>query len=598
VLVLSGKASVNRKQRRASAKLGGLRTSRPEIATAPVKFDIDSLFARGVWHHEAGRLDDAEHLYRQILAVDLLHADSLHLLGVIAYQRGRPELAVELINKALAIKPDYPNALSNLGNVLQALDRPDEAIVHYKQALVLKPNHAEALSNLSKALNMRGRWDEAIACCEKALAIKPNYVDALFNLAVALQEQGKPDVAEVRYRRVLTLKPDFAEAYYNLALIYLRARGHIEKAQQYLESAIKCDPRNVLYYSTLGELKKYKVGDPSLAAMEELVKDPTSLSPQSQVEIHFALTKAYADVGEHERSFRQLLVGNALKRRKVIYDEDASLKLFDRITNVFTKELIDYKKGLGDPSSIPVFIVGMPRSGTTLVEQILASHPKVFGAGELDDFARAGTAIPMPLSPGTPTEFPEALSTMGAAELRNIGTAYVDMIRSRSSSAERITNKLPMNFKYVGLIHLALPNARIIHVQRNSLDTCLSCFSKLFVEGMTFTYELSELGRYFTAYTNLMDHWRKVLPPGAMLEVQYEDIIADIEQQARRIIDYCGLEWEPSCLSFYKTERPVRTASAAQVRRPIYGTSIGRWRLYKHLLRPLLDALDIDPSKD
>jgi hypothetical protein len=308
--------------------------------------------------------------------------------------------------------------------------------------------------------------------------------------------------------------------------------------------------------------------------------------------LHFALGKAFADREQYEPSFRHFLEGNALKRRQTAYDEAATLRFFERIQAVFARELMREKRGGGDHSPAPVFVLGMPRSGTTLVEQILASHSKVFGAGELEEFGKA-VASSVQANCASVT-FPEIVPAMSAEQLRQLGGCYLDAIGAAARPAERIVDKLPLNFAFVGLIHLALPNARIIWARRDPIDTCVSCFSTLFGGDQPHTYELGELGRYHRAYEALMEHWRRVLPEGVLLEVQYEDVVEDLEGQARRMVKHCGLEWEEACLTFHETQRPVRTASVAQVRQPIYRSSVGRWRPYKHQLQPLLQALDTE----
>ena len=314
-----------------------------------------------------------------------------------------------------------------------------------------------------------------------------------------------------------------------------------------------------------------------------------SLSIDDRIELHFALGKAYEDLGRDAEAFTQWLDGNALKRRQITYDEAATLGALDRIQAVFTSELIRRWQNVGHPSPVPVFIVGMARSGSTLVEQILASHPQVFGGGELKYFDAAVQGIRTKF--GGSATFPELVSGMTGEDYRDLGTRYLAEIERLAPAATHITDKMPGNFIFAGLIHLALPNATIIHTIRDPVDTCLSCFSKLFTEGQNHTYDLAELGRYYRHYQALMAHWHRVLPPGRILDVRYEDVVADLEGQARRIIAHCGLDWDPRCLAFHQTERPVLTASAAQVRQPIYNSAVGRWRVHEEALQPLLAEL-------
>jgi hypothetical protein len=284
-----------------------------------------------------------------------------------------------------------------------------------------------------------------------------------------------------------------------------------------------------------------------------------------------------------------------MKRCLIDYDESRMFDLFDRIRDVFTSELLRRKEGAGDPSQVPVLIVGMPRSGTTLIEQILASHPKAFGGGELRDLGEV-IAAHCDLA-AAPAAYPECLRDMPGEVLGRIGAGYAARLRRRAPTAERIIDKMPANFLHLGLLHLALPNARIIHARRDPIDTCVSCFTRLFGGEQQFSYDLGELGRYYRRYQSLMAHWRATLPAGAMLEVDYEQLVDNLEPQARRIVDYCGLEWDDACLRFYETKRQVHTSSAAQVRQPIYRTAVGRWRPYRQWLGPLLEELGVEQAK-
>jgi len=297
------------------------------------------------------------------------------------------------------------------------------------------------------------------------------------------------------------------------------------------------------------------------------------------------LGKAYDDCDQPARAFNYFSQGNALKRQEVPYDEAATLGVMERTREVFSAGMMAAAGGQGDPSVEPIFIIGMPRSGSTLVEQILASHPQVYGAGESREFHHLVNNF----APGR--SYLDAVTDLTGPELQRFGELYLTRVRPADSTPARITDKLLINFLYAGLIHLALPNARIIHTRRDPADTCLSCFTKLFSVGQYFSYELGELGRYYRAYQRLMDHWRSVLPSRVLIEVDYEAVVADPETQVRRLLAHCGLDWDPACLDFHHSERAVRTASAVQVRQQIYGQSVGRWRKYAPFLQPLLREL-------
>jgi tetratricopeptide (TPR) repeat protein len=545
----------------------------------------------GIAFKDQGKLDAAVCQFQQALALRSEYAEAHNGLGIALQGQDKLDEAVTHYQQALALKPDYAEAHNNLGVALRQQSKLDESVAELRRAVALDPN-AESHCNLGDALREQGNLDEALASYEQALALRPDYAEAHNNLGAALQWQGFLDEAVAHYQQALAVDPKFAGAYHNLGMVW-RILGRLTEARHAHEKAIELAPRPA-FYRALAQLKRFAPGDEDLAALERLASKPASLSPEDRMELGFALGKAYRDLGDYERSLRHLLEANALQRQRIVYDEAARLGHFDRIREIFSPELMHEKRGLGNTSAAPVFIIGMPRSGTTLVEQILASHPRVFGAGELDKMSEAVSALSRAES-GEPS-FPEALSSIGGEQLYQLGTSYVAAVRALAPSAERITDKMPHNFRFVALIHLALPNARIIHLRRDPVDTCLSCFSLLFVGHHPYAYDLAELGRYYRAYEALMEHWRKVLPPGVMLEVQYEEITADPEGQARRIVAHCGLEWDDACLSFHETERPVRTASAVQVRQPIYRTSVGRWRPYEHLFGPLLEALRANPT--
>jgi Flp pilus assembly protein TadD len=519
---------------------------------------IQDLFDTAVRHHLAGRLADAELIYRQILAREPTHADTLHALGLMASGLGRKDMAIDLFRQAIDVRSDEPFYHNNLGVVLQELARFAEAEAQFRRALALSPDYLDAHNNLGNALWEQGRFTEAVAHYQRAIALRPDCAIAHANLGNALQ-----------------------------------TNGDIEPARREFERAIELEPKRGRHYRYLVNTKRIAAGDRVLRAMEALARDMSSLPDEDRKNLHFALGKAYADLAQPVRSFRHLLRGNALRRAEFTYDEPALLDFFRRIRASFTPELMKVRGDLGDPSQAPIFIVGMPRSGTTLVEQVLSSHPAVFGAGELSDVSLAAAKLSAPDAGAT--SFPEIVPRLSERELRQFGEQYLAGVMALAPAADRITDKMPENFRYLGLIHLALPNARIIHVRRDPVDTCLSCFSTLFEAGHHYTNDLAELGVFYRAYATLMEHWRRVLPAGVMVETRYEDVVADLEGEARRLLAFCGLPWDAACLSFHQTRRPVRTASMIQVRQPIYRASVGRSRPYRVLLRPLLDALESVP---
>jgi len=582
--------------------------------------DPARLIEAGLAHHLAGRLDKAEELYTGALQLDPANANALYLHGTVIFQTGRRDDGIEELGAAIALepsnphthynlgnalkecgrlgeaidryaealrlKPDFPQALNNCGNALKEQGKLAEAIDSYAQALRLTPDYPEALNNLGNALREQGRLTEAAAAYAEALRLRPDYPQALYNLGNTLQDQDRPDAAIVCYRKALGLKPDYPDACFNLGAA-LTISGRLDEAYRAFEAAVGLSPRRGLFHRLLVDTGRVAPDSPRVRRMEELLSDREPLPEEDRMQLHFALGAAYADRGRREESFRHLLAGNLLKRSRIAYDEAATLTMFDRIRAVFTAELLGEGPRAGAPPGLPVFVVGMPRSGTTLVEQILASHPEIFGAGELMDLPNLANVLK---SEGDEV-FPEALAVLPREKLATLAAAYLGGIRARAPSAARVVDKLPDNFLRIGLIRMALPEARIIHVRRDPVDTCLSCFSKLFTSQLHFLYDLAELGRYYRAYEKLMEHWRRVLAPGVMLEVRYEDVVNDLEGQARRLINHCGLSFDARCLAFHRAPRVVRTASAAQVRRPLYRGSVGRWRAFGDLARPLYDAL-------
>jgi tetratricopeptide (TPR) repeat protein len=575
-----------------------------------------------------GRLDEAIENFQRALALKPDFPEAHGGLGNALRLQGRLDEAASQYERMLALRPGDAGAHNNLAGLLMMRGRVRDAMAQYRLAIAAKPDHAETYFNLGNAFDAVGRAAEATVAYRKALAIRADFAGAHNNLGNVLQKLGQLAQAEAHYRRAIEIAPNYAHSHRNLGNVLVALNRHKEAIPAYnsalamgsadaklynsvgiahnvlgqseqafraFQRAVAIEPRNAALHLNLATCKPFSDRDERLLALEKLCEEAKSLPENDQVALHFALGKAFDDLKQPERSFHHLKAGNQLKRGQIAYDETEALRQFQRSQTVFTPGLLAKHAGVGDPSTLPIFVVGMPRSGTTLIEQILASHPKVFGAGELLDLDHVAAGLRD--ANGATSDFPEVVTEMSGEALRRAGSRYLDRISSPAPDKERIVDKMPFNFQFIGLIYLALPNARVIHVRRDPLDTCFSCYSQLFLGTQSYAYDLAELGRYYRGYERLMDHWRKVLPHDFMLDVRYENVVDDLEGEARRILDYCGLAWDEACLRFYETRRPVLTASFAQVRRPINRRSIGRWRPYSAMLQPLIEALGVEQNQ-
>ncbi|MEO8331846.1 MAG: sulfotransferase [Gallionella sp.] len=523
-------------------------------------------------------------------------AEVLYNLGVALKGFGQLDDAAESYRRALKLNPAYAEAYSNLGNVLRDLGKLDEAAASYRNALKIKPDSATAHNNLGTALKDLGNLEAAIESYRRALEIKPDYAEAHTNLGNVQKDLGQFDEALKSYRRALEIDPRCDEAMLGISHLCV-INGEMNEAQALVIKALEIKPDNLEARFLLANTRKAQAGDENLAALlaveEKSRSSGSPLPDKTAISLHFALGKCFDDLGDPDQAFPHFIEGCKLRRATFKYDAARVTQHFNEVIRVFDKATLARLRGGGNPSRVPIFVLGMPRSGTTLTEQIIASHPDVYGAGELPDMLRI-----VQREVAGKSRFPGNILALDQENLARWGDDYVAGLRKRAPDALHITDKLPDNFMFIGLIHVMLPNAKIIHVNRNPVDTCLSCFTKLSSRGLEQSYDLTELGRYYVDYARLMDHWRDVLPAGAFLDVQYEDIVAGQETQARRIIEFCGLEWNDACIDFHKHKRAVNTASMTQVRRPIYKSSLERWRAYEKYLGPLLDALgDLAPKR-
>jgi Tfp pilus assembly protein PilF len=515
---------------------------------------ISEALAIAVQHHQGGRLQAAGEICRRILAVEPDQTDACHLLGVISAQTGDHQFAVEYLRRALAAKPGW----------------------------------AEAHYNLGKALKEQGKLDEAIVCYRRALELKPDLAEAHNNLGIALSDRGNPDEAVASYRQALKRRPDFAEVHYNLGSA-LEEMGDFRGAEDCFRDALRHDPRFVFAHYHLVKLLGGSLPQEDLAAQRRLLEDG-ALTDAQRLSLHFGLAQTLDARGEYAEAAEHAGRANALQRsewRKCgqQYNPKEHESFITRMIEVSSPEFFARVRGFGLDSQLPVFVVGLPRSGTTLVEQILAAHPQVFGAGEIKLVRGVKAALG-----GQDADFIDGLGRLDRPTAVRLATRHLEQLRAFSPAALRIVDKMPENYLYLGLLATLFPRAKLIHCRRDLRDVAVSCWITHFRE-IPWANDQQHLASRFHDYGRLMEHWRRVLP-APLLEVDYEETVADLEGVARKLVAFCGLAWEPACLEFQRAKRPVRTASAVQVRQPVYRTSVGRWKHYEQSLASLFARLE------
>jgi tetratricopeptide (TPR) repeat protein len=510
------------------------------------------------WHREAERALNARDYRRSHeLCIRILERapqfpDALFLLGMIAAEHSNFGKAEEVIQRALRLDPQRADYHAHLGRCLIALDRPRAAMEAAFRALELQPHDALTLDTVGVVLTRAGAHREALEPFRKAVALASDNAAFVYNLGAALQFSGDFAGAETAFRRCLALDERYFRAWSGLAQV---ARQLEATDVSRLEAAL------------------------------ELANDP-----DEELNLCHALARHCEDMHDYERSYALLARGKRRKRAVLAPAPFTDQELFAAARETCTRQFLS-ARAPADTTTEPIFIVGMPRTGTTLVERILSSHPGVFAAGELANF---GVAVKR--AAATRSRFvldPDTLRAAATLDFTRLGMEYLDSTRPRTGRTLRFIDKMPLNFLYAGLISRALPNARIICLRRNPLDTCLSNYRQLFATGFAYynyAYDLLETGQYFLEFDALARHWRESIVAN-YCEVSYEAIVEDTEAQARRLIDFCGLEWDPACLAFHKNAAPVATASSVQVRQPIYKTSINRWKNYERQIAPLRDLL-------
>lgn len=601
-----------------------------------------------------GSLREAAEAASTLLASQPDNAEAWFIQGVVHAQQEDLRQARDCFGTAVAHKPDYYAALINLGNANLGLADAEGAETAFTLALKVNPGQPDALAGLAEALNRSGRHQGAIAAAETGYRAQPDHAHCRLTLASALAAVGRDKEAENHFQALLKQHPGLVAAHVQLSQLYqrqgsidaavehqreavrlapvnpqlycglargLQLQGHFEEALASCDRALALEPdlteavalqaaileRQGKYQAAMAKLEPLLGGDstdPGIAlafarlspyldrvedaiALLETQLASGKLADRRQDKMHKMLVKLYDSCGDYERAFSHNASAHAL--RNTHFDADRHDAEVAAIIDSLDAAALHSVSGQGDPSERPVFIVGMPRSGTSLVEQILASHPSVFGGGELSDLPELAASLAN--ATGSESHYPTRLNLATGALLKSRAQRYLEKLSSLDREAERITDKLPHNFLYLGVIQALFANARVIHIHRNPLDTCLSCYLQDFSSGHSYAYDLTQLGRYYRAYERIMDHWRRALRI-PLMEIEYEDLIQNQERVSRALIKFCNLPWDDRCHRFHETRRTVTTPSYDQVRRPMYDSSIQRWHNYQPWLGPLLKALD------
>lgn len=520
-------------------------------ADAPQEERISVLLAEVESDFAKGRFVDAVGRLRDVLAIDPGHAFAHNRLGAAFVSLGRYPDAEREFRRAIELDPKLAKPHFNLGIVLFWKGELEAAEAAYLRAVELDPKNVEALVSLGMTLGTVGRLGEARSCLERALSLKPQNVSTFCSLGWLASVEGRFEEAETLFRR-----------------------------------ALEIDPRSSFAWAPIAGLRRMTPADRDwLEGVTRLIE--AGVPPLEEASLQFALGKYFDDVGEYAPAFRHYQRGNELHRRLAKpYDQAARTAFVDDMRGVYTRLRLGQRQPGANDSQRPVFVVGMMRSGTSLVEQIIASHPRATGVGELAFWPNVLYKHERELR----SDVPDAVVT------KELADSYLRTLAQRSQDALRVVDKSNFNVDCLGLIHLVFPNARIVYVRRDPVDTCLSCYFAQFANTLNFTTDLADLAHYYREHHRLMMHWRSALPAGTILEVPYEDLVAEQASWSRRIIEFIGLEWDARCLEFHKTERPVLTASTWQVRQPVYARSLQRWRNYERHIGPLLELRELESS--
>ena len=550
-----------------------------DFPNSPILYNI-----RASCYKANGQINASIKDYEKAVTLKPDYAEAYYNLGITFRELGQLEAALKSYEKALAIKHEYPEAHNNLGSVLLDLGSLDSATDHFEWALAFKPNYPEAHNNLGVVERKLEKLDKAIKSFNKAIDIQPNYVQAHSNLGNILQDIGQLDAAMDCYKNALAINPNHSQCYLDIGLIH-KEKGQIDDAIKFFEKALTINPNHAVTYDNLSDIKKYTINQKHITKMQSLLSSD-SLSPSDRRHLCFALAKVNENLDNQDELFKYLHEGNRLLKHELNYSLDRSKTLFSTVKETFSTPYPDIEKSLSsEPSTFkPIFIVGMPRSGSTLVEQIISSHHAVHGAGEL-------TNLPTIIGPLATDQLNQGINKLPQKPFLSIREQYLDVLSNLNVSESVITNKLPLNFIYIGFILTAFPEAKIVHMKRDARAICWSIYKSNFRNtGNGYSYNFDDLAGFYGLYTDLMDFWHQLFPD-RIYDMCYEDLTTNQEEETRKLLEYCELEWDDNCLNFHTSKRAVKTASALQVRQKMYQGSSEAWKKYEVHLKPLIKAL-------
>ncbi len=558
------------------------------VALRPNEIDYYAHLSAAFW--AMGRLDDTIRCCHAALRIRPDNPEILCTLGTALVDLKRVDEGITCFRAALQIQPDNPGAQNNLANALRLQGDKAGALEHFRLAAQLQPNRAEVRNNLGQTLLERGDAQEALVHCEAAVRLRPEYAFARQNLGKVLRECGRLEESRECFREVIRLNPDLSAAHTDLGGV-LEDLGEFDQALDAYRTALRLNPRDPLALARVATILRDRLPDSDRMAIEGVLADST-LSPEWRWTLDFGLAQALDARGEFDRAAALSIEANALRRADFQkwgrgYDPAAHHAFIDRLIQSFTPQFFESVRGFGVASERPVFVMGMPRSGTTLAEQILASHPKVFGAGELRLVRETVETLPeLTRHRGM---YLDCLHLLDADVVQTLAHHYLDALAALDDKADRVVDKMPENTFHLGLIATLFPHAKLIHCRRDLRDIALSCWLTDFTH-VRWASDPAHLASRIQEYERLTNHWRRVLPV-PVFELDYETLVSDPEGVSRSLVAWCGLEWDSACLEFHKTRRPLQTASAPQVRRALFRSSVGRWKHYEHSLAPLLERL-------